>query len=551
MPHDADVIVVGAGLAGLVAAAELADAGRRVVVVDQEPEASLGGQAFWSFGGLFLVNSPEQRRLRVHDSHELALQDWMGSAGFDREEDYWPRQWAEAYVDFAAGEKRTWLRQQGIRLFPLVQWAERGGYFPGGHGNSVPRFHVTWGTGPGVVEPFVRRMREARERGLVDLRFRHKVTALSTTGGVVDGVEGELLEPSSVGRGEASSRVVVGHFSLRAQAVVVTSGGIGANHDLVRRGWPARLGTPPADLLSGVPAHVDGLMLEVAEAAGARVINADRMWHYPEGIINHSPVWDRHGIRILSGPSPLWLDARGRRLPPPLFPGFDGLGALQAVTTSGHGHSWFVLNRRIIGKEFALSGSEQNPDLTGRDVRQVLGRARVEVPDPVQAFLDRGVDFLQRSDVRDLAVAMNELVGEPLIDAAELERTVRQRDQQAVTGLGKDPQLAAIYASRRFVGDRLIRTVKPHALLDPAAGPLIAVRLHVLTRKTLGGIETDLSGRAMTAAGSALPGLFAAGEVAGFGGGGMHGYRALEGTFLGGCLFSGRTAGRAIAAALA
>jgi predicted oxidoreductase len=551
MPHDADVVVVGAGLAGLVAAAELADAGRRVVVIDQEPEASLGGQAFWSFGGLFLVNSPEQRRLRVHDSHELALQDWMGSAGFDREEDYWPRQWAEAYVDFAAGEKRTWLRQQGIKLFPLVQWAERGGYFPGGHGNSVPRFHVTWGTGPGVVEPFVRRVHEARERGLVDLRFRHKVAALSTTGGVVDGVDGELLEPSSVGRGQASSRVVVGHFSLRAQAVVVTSGGIGANHDLVRRSWPARLGTPPADMLSGVPAHVDGLMLEVAEAAGARVINPDRMWHYPEGIINHSPVWDRHGIRILSGPSPLWLDARGRRLPPPLFPGFDGLGALQAVTTSGHGHSWFVLNRRIIGKEFALSGSEQNPDLTGRDVRQVLGRARVEVPDPVQAFLDRGVDFLQRSDVRDLAVAMNELVGEPLIDAAELERTVRQRDQQAVTGLGKDPQLAAIYASRRFVGDRLIRTVKPQALLDPSAGPLIAVRLHVLTRKTLGGIETDLSGRAMTAAGSALPGLFAAGEVAGFGGGGMHGYRALEGTFLGGCLFSGRTAGRAIAAALA
>ena len=551
MPHDADVIVVGAGLAGLVAAAELADAGRRVVVVDQEPEASLGGQAFWSFGGLFLVNSPEQRRLRVHDSHELALQDWMGSAGFDREEDYWPRQWAEAYVDFAAGEKRSWLRQQGIKLFPLVQWAERGGYFPGGHGNSVPRFHVTWGTGPGVVEPFVRRVREAQQRGLVRLLFRHRVTSLSTSDGAVDGVDGEILQASAVQRGEASSRTVVGQFSLRAQAVVVTSGGIGANHDLVRRSWPERLGRPPAHMLSGVPAHVDGLMLGVAEAAGARVVNPDRMWHYPEGVMNHSPVWDRHGIRILSGPSPLWLDAQGRRLPPPLFPGFDGLGALQAVTTSGHGHSWFLLNRRIIGKEFALSGSEQNPDLTGRDVRQVLGRTRVDVPGPVQAFLDRGADFLQGSDIRELAVAMNELVGEPLIDPAVLERTVRQRDQQVLTGLGKDPQLAAIHASRRFVGDKLIRTVKPHPLLDPAAGPLIAVRLHVLTRKTLGGIETDLSGRAMTPSGAPLPGLYAAGEVAGFGGGGMHGYRALEGTFLGGCLFSGRTVGRAIADALA
>ncbi len=548
MPLDADVIVVGAGLAGLVAAAELADAGRRVIVVDQEPEASLGGQAFWSFGGLFLVNSPEQRRLRVHDSHELALQDWLGSAGFDRDEDFWPRQWAEAYVDFAAGEKRSWLHDQGLRLFPLVQWAERGGYFPGGHGNSVPRFHIVWGTGPGVLEPFVRRTREAQQRGLVDLRFRHRVTRLSVSDGVVDGVDGELLEPSRSARGVASSRVVTGEFALRAQAVIVTSGGIGANHDLVRRTWPARMGEPPATLLSGVPAHVDGLMLGVAEGAGARVINPDRMWHYPEGIVNHSPVWERHGVRILSGPSPLWLDASGRRLPPPLYPGFDGLGALQHITRSGHGHSWFLLNKRIIGKELALSGSEQNPDLTGKDVRQVLSRARVDVPGPVQAFLDNGVDFIERPDIRSLVGAMNDLVGAPLIDPDELESTVRQRDQQVRSGLGKDPQLAAIYASRRFVGDKLIRTVKPHALLDPGAGPLIAIRLQVLTRKTLGGIETDLAGRAMTPAGEPLPGLYAAGEVAGFGGGGMHGYRALEGTFLGGCLFSGRTVGRSVAA---
>jgi uncharacterized protein len=550
MPADADVVVVGAGLAGLVAAAELADAGRRVVVLDQEPESSLGGQAFWSFGGLFFVGSPEQRRLRVRDSHELAWQDWLGSAGFDRDEDFWPRRWAEAYVDFAAGEKRAWLHAQGLRLFPLVQWAERGGYFPGGHGNSVPRFHVTWGTGPGVLEPFLRRVREGVERGLIELRFRHRVTGLSMAGGVVDGVEGEVLEPSDVPRGVASSREVVTDFVLHAQAVIVTSGGIGANHDLVRRSWPERLGRPPEQMLSGVPAHVDGLMLGVAESAGARVINSDRMWHYPEGVANHSLVWDRHGIRILSGPSPLWLDAHGHRLPPPLYPGFDGLGALAHVTRSGHGHSWFLLNKRIIGKEFALSGSEQNPDLTGRDVRQVLSRARVDVPGPVQAFLDDGEDFVVRSDIRELGDAMNDLVGEALINVDELERTVRQRDQQVRSGLGKDPQLAAIRASRRFVGDKLIRTVKPHPLLERSAGPLIAVRLRVLTRKTLGGIETDLSGRALRSDGSPLPGLYAAGEVAGFGGGGMHGYRALEGTFLGGCIFSGRTVGRAVAAAV-
>src|SRR5438552_5562221 len=224
---DTDAIVVGAGLAGRVAAAELADAGRRVVILDQEPEASLGGQAFWSFGGLFFVDSPEQRRLRIRDSRELALQDWLGSAGFDRDEDHWPRRWAEAYVDFAAGEKRAWLRQQGLKIFPIVGWAERGGYLATGHGNSVPRFHVTWGTGPGVIEPFVRRVRAAESRGLVTFRFRHRVTALTRMGGVVDDVHGEVLERSHAARGTASSDRLVGSFALHAHAIGGTDGSVG------------------------------------------------------------------------------------------------------------------------------------------------------------------------------------------------------------------------------------------------------------------------------------------------------------------------------------
>src|SRR6184192_1952170 len=303
MNEEADVVIVGAGLAGLVAAAELVDAGRRVVILEQEPEASLGGQAFWSFGGLFFVNSPDQRRLGIRDSYELAWQDWCGSAGFDREEDYWPRQWAEAYVGFAAGEKYSWLHDQGVRTFPIVQWAERGGYLATGHGNSVPRFHVTWGTGPGVIEPFVRRVRAAESRGLVTFRFRHRVTALTRTGGTVDGVHGDVLEPSNVARGMPSSRRLAGSFALRSQAIIVTSGGIGGNHELVRRYWPKRLGQPPRHMISGVPEHVDGLMLDVVNASGASVINSDRMWHYPEGIQNYAPIWPRHGIRILSGPS--------------------------------------------------------------------------------------------------------------------------------------------------------------------------------------------------------------------------------------------------------
>lgn len=550
MALDADVIVVGAGLAGLVATAELVDAGRRVILLDQEPETSLGGQAFWSFGGLFLVDSPEQRRMRIRDSHALAMQDWLGSAGFDRPEDHWPRRWAEAYVDFAAGEKRSWLHAQGLRLFPVVGWAERGGCLATGHGNSVPRFHITWGTGPGVIEPFVRRVREAGERGLAELRFRHRVTGLTRSAGTVDGVAGEILAGSDAARGARSSREVVGEFELRAQAVVVTAGGIGGNHDLVRKNWPERLGPPPARMLSGVPEHVDGLMLGVTEDAGGRVVNRDRMWHYTEGIENWDPVWRRHGIRILPGPSSLWFDARGRRLPVPLFPGFDTLGTLDHIMRTGYEYTWFVLTQKIIEKEFALSGSEQNPDLTNRSVRDSLARALPGAPGPVEAFKKHGRDFVVAKSLHELVRGMNGITDEALIDETELRREITARDREIGNRFTKDLQITAIRGARGYLGDKLVRVASPHRLLDPKAGPLIAVRLNILTRKTLGGLETDLSARVLREGGEPLPGVYAAGEVAGFGGGGMHGYRSLEGTFLGGCMFSGRTAGRAVAAAV-
>jgi uncharacterized protein len=549
---DADVIIVGAGLAGLVAAAELADAGRRVILLDQEPASGLGGQAWWSFGGLFLVNSPEQRRLRIRDSAELALQDWRGAAGWDRGPDdptgadYWGRRWAEEYVDFAAGQMRPWLHAQGVRWFPVVGWAERGGQLADGHGNSVPRFHVTWGTGPGVVAPFARRVRAA---GRVQTRFRHRVDELVVDGGTVTGVRGVVLEPSTAARGKASSRTVVGDFELTAQAVIVTSGGIGADHDLVRAAWPQRLGPPPARLISGVPEHVDGRMLGIAERAGATLVNRDRMWHYTEGIQNWDPIWSRHGIRILPGPSSLWLDARGRRFPAPNFPGFDTLSTLEAIGRSGYPYSWFVLTQRIAAKEFALSGSEQNPDLTGKSVRGVLSRTGSGAPPPVQAFLDNGADFVVAPRLPELVDGMNKLTGEDLIDRADLERQIAARDREMLNPYSKDAQVQAIHNARRYLGDRLVRVAAPHRLLDPAAGPLIAIRLNIVTRKTLGGLRTDLSARALRADGTPFPGLYAAGEVAGFGGGAIHGYRSLEGTFLGGCIFTGRAAGRAAAAA--
>ena len=549
--QQADVIVVGAGLAGLVAAAELVEAGRRVVLVDQEGEQGIGGQAFWSFGGLFLVDSPQQRRLGIKDSVELAWQDWQGSAQFDRDEDLWPRRWAEAYVHFAAGEKQSWLREKGHSVFPVVGWAERGGALAGGHGNSVPRFHITWGTGPGIVEPFEKIVRAGHERGLVQLAFRHRVDDLVVTDGVVTGVRGSVLAPTSLPRAEPTSRDVVGEFEMSAQAVVVTTGGIGGNHDLVRERWPERLGSPPAHMISGVPAHVDGRMLGIAETAGASSINGDRMWHYVEGITNFDPIWPKHGIRILPGPSSMWFDGGGQRLPVPGLPGFDTLGTLKLLRQTGHDHSWFVLTQAIIEKEFALSGQEQNPDLTGRSVRELLRQRLAKgATGPVEAFKSHGEDFVVADTLEELVAGMNRVTGSDLIDAADLRGQIEARDRELDNDYSKDLQVVAMRQARSYIGDKLIRVAKPHKILDPSKGPLIAVRLHVLTRKSLGGLETNLQSQVLRPDGEVYEGLYAAGEVAGFGGGGVHGYNSLEGTFLGGCLFSGRAAGRDLAARL-
>jgi predicted oxidoreductase len=546
-----DVLVIGWGLAGLVAASEAAAAGKKVVLVDQEPRTNLGGQAWWSFGGLFFVDSPEQRRMGIKDTLDLARQDWFGSAGFDREEDAWPRRWAEAYLQFAAGEKRSWLREKGVSFFPVVGWAERGGYGAIGPGNSVPRFHITWGTGPGIVAPFQAAVEAAEASGRITILPRHKVTRLTVFDGTVTGASGDVLAPSGAVRGAASSRDVVGSFQVNASATIVSSGGIGGNHDLVRDMWPARLGTAPATMITGVPAYVDGSMLPISETSGARIINGDRMWHYVEGIQNWNPVWPSHGIRILPGPSSVWLDATGRRLPVPLYPGFDTLGTLEYLRKTGHDHSWFVLSHKIIEKEFTLSGSEQNPDLTGKDVPLLVkSRLGKGAAGPVKAFMDGGADFVVRDNLDDLITGMKALPGGDALDGESVRLEVEARDREIDNPFTKDAQIAMLRSARSYRGDRLVRTAPPHRILDPESGPLIAVKLHVLTRKSLGGIETDLSGRALGASGEPIPGLYAAGEASGFGGGGVHGYRALEGTFVGGCLFSGRVAGRAAASAV-
>ena len=544
-----DVIIVGAGLAGLVAAHEAVARGRKVLLLDQEGPQSLGGQAFWSLGGLFMVDTPEQRRMGIRDSYDLALADWMGAAQFDRPEDALPRQMAEAYIEFAAGEMRSWLRGLGMRWFGVVGWAERGGALATGHGNSVPRFHITWGTGTGVVAPFVRWAERAEKSGQLTFGYRHKVTGLIIENGAVKGVAGEVLAEDSAPRGQSTSRAIISAFEHRAESVVLTTGGIGGNHDLVRRLWPAeRLGPAPRKMVSGVPDYVDGQMQQVAEHAGAALINLDRMWHYTEGISNWDPIWPNHGIRILPGPSSIWLDGNGDRLEPPFMPGFDTLGTLKRILAAGHEHSWLVLTQKIIEKEFALSGSEQNPDMTSGKFIEVL-KARLlskGAPAPVEAFKQKGQDFVVADDLSALVSGMNKITPDAPLDYDRVHAQIAARDAQLKNGFAKDAQITAIRQARAYLGDRLIRTAKPHAILDPTKGPLIAVRLNILTRKSLGGLHTDLNGQVLRPDGSAFKGLFAAGEVCGFGAGGYHGYNALEGTFLGGCLFSGRAVGRVV-----
>ncbi|KAF5000129.1 hypothetical protein FGRMN_1943 [Fusarium graminum] len=548
------VIIVGGGLAGLVAAFELSERKIPVLLIDQENEKNLGGQAFWSLGGLFMVDSSYQRRMGIRDSRELAMRDWMGSARFDREvEDHWPRKWAKAFVDFATDEMEDYVKARGLGFLVNVGWAERGDGSADGHGNSVPRFHVSWGTGPEVVRVFADPVKKAAEKGIVTFKFRHAVDeVIVDESGRAVGVRGRVLEDDDAERGIKTSRVEKDKFEIYGSAVVVTSGGIGGNVDAVKAAWPIdRLGPKvPETFVVGVPAHVDGRMIGISEAAGANIINRDRMWHYTEGLQNWNPIWPTHGIRVLPAPSSLWLDATGKRLPPFLYPGSDTMATLKYICSTGYDYTWFILDQSIIAREFALSGSEQNPDITGKSIWLLLTRVFGKKGTvPVQNFQKHGKDFVVRDNLEDLVSGMNELArarNGPLLEYDAIKEVVEARDAQMNNPYSKDAQAMLINNARTYWPDRRSRVAPPHRLLDKAHGPLIAVQMNLLTRKTLGGIETNLDSNVMRADGTRFPGLYAAGEVAGFGGGGVHGYNSLEGTFLGGCIFSGRAAGRAL-----
>ncbi|MCA9530916.1 MAG: FAD-binding dehydrogenase [Myxococcales bacterium] len=529
--YESDVLIIGGGLTGITAALELLDAGKRVTLLDRATEDRFGGLAKRSFGGLFFVDSPEQQGSGIADSVELAWSDWRRYGELD-EADVWPYRWAEAYVHRCLPDVRGWMVERGVSFFRAVNWTERGYYVPG---NTVPRFHITWGTGVGVVDPLIERLHGHPNRGRLTLRFGHKVEDLDREGGAVVGAHGTTTS------GEP--------FEARAEATLIASGGIAGNHDKVREVWPRdELGEPPEPMLNGSILEADGLLIDRAAALGASVTHLPRMWNYAAGVRHMRPKFDNHGLSLVPGKSALWMDYRGRRFTdPPLVGSYDTLFLVDRICRQEKKYSWQVLNWKIACKELAVSGAEFNPDVRDKKLvafaaRLLLGNERL-----VKDFAEGCPDFVTAQTVRELAAKMNAVAGSNDVDAAGLERDIAEYDANVARPkkLQNDDQLRRIAHVRQYLGDRL-RTCHNARIVDDKAMPLIAIRTQILTRKSLGGIAADLEGRALDATGEPIAGLFAAGEASGFGGGGMHGKRALEGTFLGGCVFSARMAARGI-----
>ena len=526
MTHD--VVVVGGGIAGLVTTLELLDGGRDVLLLDRCRPEELGGLAREAFGGMFMVDTPEQRRSGIDDSVELALDDWMGMAQFDPGDEL-PRRWAEEYVRRARDDVGGWLKRHGVRFFPVVNWAERGVY---GDGNSVPRFHLTWGCGKALVTEIWGSIEEHPRRRQLEVRFGTLVTGLVTEGDAVVGVRTEDGE-------------------IRASDVVIAAGGVGGNLDIVRRHWPKNLGSPPKDMLMGSHYYADGAMHEEVARIGGNVTHLDRMWNYADAVRHPHPQRPAHGLKLIPPRSGIVLDPTGRRYGPiPLIPTFDAYHALERMCEDERKYYWMICNWKIARRELDVSGSQHNPSIREQRLGRFLFSILAGKPTLVRHFIEHCPDFVTADSIGELTRKMAELSGDGALDPAAAEDAVRRYDANLARGkaLWNDDQIRKLQQLRNWRGDRL-RTAKYQRITDPKAGPLIAIRMTVMARKSLGGIQTDLGCRVLRPDGTAIDGLYAVGEAAGFGGGNLHGKRSLEGTFLGGCVLTGRIAGQTIAAA--
>jgi predicted oxidoreductase len=530
--HRTDVLIIGGGIAGITVALELLDGGKSVLLLDRDEESAVGGLARESFGGMFFVDSPEQRRQGIRDSKALAWRDWQSFAEFSPD-DRWPRAWAEAYVERATADVHDWVRRFGVSFLPVVNWVERGEFVPG---NSVPRFHIAWGTGKGLAEALIAALHTHPNARRLTWRFNQRVEQLTMRAGRISGAAGFDERTGA-------------SFEIEAEQVVIATGGINGDLDRVRQHWHSDWRKPPSVLLNGSHRFADGKLHDATEAIGGVLTHLDKMWNYAAGVHHPRPRKPHHGLSLVPPRSALWLNWRGMRIgPQPLVSGFDTRRLVTAVCAQEKPYSWQLMNRKIALKELAISGAEFNPSIREKSRLGFLRDTLFGNHWLVKEMIDHCQDFVTASSLPELVDKMNALQGDQAIELKAVEEAVASYDATIARGesLMNDEQLRRIAYLRGYRGDR-IRLCTFQPINDAKALPLIAVREHIISRKSLGGIQTDLSSRVLDRSGRPIEALFAVGEAAGFGGGGMHGLRALEGTFLGGCILSGRVAAAAIA----
>jgi uncharacterized protein len=527
-----EVLIVGAGIAGIATALELLDSGKSIVLLDRDEAEAIGGLARESFGGMFFVDSPEQRRQGMRDSTDLALRDWHSFAEFGPD-DALPKAWAETYVHRCTPDVYRWVRKHGVGFFPVVNWVERGEFLPG---NSLPRFHMVWGTGQELADRLIAALRCHPNAAKLTFRFGQRVEHLLLENGRVCGVQG-VEEKSGI------------PFEAHAEHVVVATGGINGDLDKVRRHWHADWSKPPAQLLNGSHRFADGTVHQAVAAAGGNLTHLDKMWNYAAGVHHPRPRKPHHGLSLVPPRSALWLNWRGERIgPQPLVSGFDTRRLVTDICAQERTYSWQILNQRIALKELAVSGAEFNPSIRNKSMIAFLRDILFGNRWLVEELTSHCPDFVTAGSLPELVEKMNALQGDGSVQLSAVDDAVRRYDDAIARGRSfmNDEQLRRIGELRQYRGDK-VRLCKFQRILDAGALPLIAIREFIISRKSLGGIQTDLHSRVLSTSGQAIDGLYAVGEAAGFGGGGMHGLRALEGTFLGSCILSGRIAAQTIA----
>ena len=526
-----DVVIIGAGISGIVTAIELLDANKKVLIVDRDLEENFGGLAKESFGGIFFVGSNQQRKSGIKDSPELAYRDWCSFAEFN-DTDLWPKKWAAYYTEYCTSKVQEWLCAKGIKFFPVVHWVERGLHIPG---NSVPRFHMVWGTGYELIMVLVNHLKKHKNAQNCQILFQHHVKGLLSQGGKVSGIHG--LD-------ESTGKV----FENNAEQVVIASGGVAGNLEKVRKEWDADMGNAPKKLLNGSHKYAIGELHDIAEGVNANVTHINNLWNYAAGVHHPEPNKENHGLSVVPPKSALWVNYEGERIgPQPLVSAYDTRFLVKRVCEQEHAWSWQIMNMKIAAKELAFSGSKYNDAIRNKQFFKFVLSVFTGNKKLVKYMIENCVDFVVAENLEELAERMNELNGDSMVNKVKLKQSIHSYDEMIDRGpkFHNDEQLRKIAQLRNYRGDRA-RVCNFQKIVDSKAMPLIAVREFILTRKSLGGIQTNLDSQVLSKEGNPIDGLYAVGEAAGFGGGGMHGKRSLEGTFLGGCVLTARAAAKSM-----